>query len=60
MAAIMKYYIKTIFKKQDKERSFWVNIYKALYFTNNAVELDLTLFQMFVYGLTKKDSMISR
>ena len=56
----MKYYISPFFSKKDSERNFWIGIYKSLYFANCAKEIDLTLFQMFTYGLAKKDSMISR
>ena len=60
MAAMMKYYIKPCIKKDDPDRTFWINVFRCLYFCNNANETDRMLLHIFTYARTKKDSNISR
>ena len=60
MSALMKYYIKPFFTKDDPDRRFWINVCRVLYFAESAFESDVILFQMFIFGLTQKNSTISR
>ena len=59
MHAIMNTYIKKCFKKSDPKKGFWIDICRTLYFCPNHEEMELIMFQMFVYGITKEGSPMS-
>ena len=60
MGAIFRYYIHPFFNKEDEDRKLWIDIYRLLYFSTSAEETDRMLLNMFVYGLVKKETCLSR
>ena len=56
----MNCYIKKFFKANDEDKRLWIDLYKSLYFCTSHEDMEVLLYQMFVFGISKKESAISK
>ena len=60
MHAVMNCYIKKFFKANDEDKRLWIDLYKSLYFCTNHEDMEVLLYEMFVFGIAKKESAMSK